>query len=288
MSKSVLVTGSTGKTGSEVVKGLLAKGETVRAGAHTPDKATGMFGSQAGVQVVSLDLGRPETFDAALAGVDRVYLLAVTGETAADKALMPFVDRAKSAGVRHIAYMTARGAEMDENNPLRKVERYIEKSGMAYTFLRPSWFMQNFSSGFIAPMIQGMGGIYLPAADAKTSFIDARDIAAVGVAALTEPGHDGKAYALTGGQAWTYGEAAEILSRAAGKSIRYVALSDEDFRSSLAAQGWKPEQIAMFSNLFSGVRQGWAAAVSPDVANVLGRPQITLEQFAQDHAAVWR
>ena len=110
----------------------------------------------------------------------------------------------------------------------------------------------------------------------------------MGVAALTEPGHNGKAYALTGGQAWTYGEAAEILSQAAGKQIRYVALSDEDFRSGLAAQGWKPEQIEMFSNLFSGVRQGWAAAVSPDVANVLGRPQITLEQFAQDHAAVWR
>jgi len=288
MSKSVLVTGATGKTGSEVVKGLIAKGETVRAGAHTPDKAREMFAAHAGVQVVPLDLGRPETFDAALAGVDRIWLLAVTGDTVPDQALMPFVDRAKAAGVRHIAYMTARGVEMDETNPLRQVEHYIEKSGIGYTFLRPSWFMQNFSSGFIAPMIQGMGGIYLPAADAKTSFIDARDIAAVGIAALTEPGHDGKAYALTGGQAWTYGEAAEILSRAAGKPIRYVALSDEDFRNSLTSQGWKPEQVAMFSNLFSTVRQGWAAAVTPDVASALGRPPTTLEQFARDHAAMWR
>ena len=288
MSKSVLVTGATGKTGSEVVKGLIAKGETVRVGAHTPEKGSAMFGSHAGVQVVPLDLGRPETFDAALAGVDRVYLLAVTGEAAPDQALMPFVDRAKAAGVRHIAYMTARGVEMDENNPLRKVERYIEKSGVPYTFLRPSWFMQNFSSGFIAPMILGMGGIFLPAADAKTSFIDARDIAAVGIAALTEPGHAGKAYALSGGQAFTYGEAAEILSRAAGKPIRYVALSEEDFSGSLAAQGWQPEQIAMFTGLFQGVRQGWAAPISPDVATVLGRPPITLEQFAQDHAAIWR
>ena len=110
MSKSVLVTGATGKTGSEVVKGLIAKGETVRVGAHTPEKGSAMFGSHAGVQVVPLDLGRPETFDAALAGVDRVYLLAVTGETAPDQALMPFVDRAKSAGVRHIAYMTTAGS----------------------------------------------------------------------------------------------------------------------------------------------------------------------------------
>ena len=201
---------------------------------------------------------------------------------------MPFVDRAKSAGVRHIAYMTARGVEQAEDNPLRKVEHYIERSGVPYTFLRPSWFMQNFSSGFIAPMILGMGGIFLPAADAKTSFIDARDIAAVGIAALTEPGHAGKAYALTGGQAHTYGEAAEILSRAAGKPIRYVALSEADFSGSLAAQGWQPGQIAMFTGLFQGVRQGWAAPTSPDVANVLGRPAITLEQFAQDHAAIWR
>ena len=151
---------------------------------------------------------------------------------------------------------------------------------MPYTFLRPSWFMQNFSSGFIAPMILGMGGIFLPAADAKTSFIDVRDIAAVGIAALTEPGHAGKAYALTGGQAFTYGEAAEILSLAAGKPIHYVALSEEDFSSSLAAQGWQPGQIAMFAGLFQGVRQGWAAPVSPDVAAVLGRAPITLEQFA--------
>jgi uncharacterized protein YbjT (DUF2867 family) len=288
MSKSVLVTGATGKTGSEVVKGLLAKGETVRAGAHSPEKAREMFGSYAGVQIAPLDFGRPETYDAALAGVDRIWLLAVTGETAADQALMPFVDRAKSAGVRHIAYMTARGVEQAEDNPMRKVERYIEQSGVPYTFLRPSWFMQNFSSGFIAPMILGMGGIFLPAADAKTSFIDARDIAAVGVAALTEPGHAGKAYALSGGQAFTYGEAAEILSRAAGKPIRYVALSEEEFSGSLAAQGWRPEQIAMFAGLFQGVRQGWAAPISPDVATVLGRAPITLEQFAQDHAVIWR
>ena len=109
MSKAILVTGATGKTGSEVVKGLLARGESVQVGAHTPAKAEAMFRAQAGVKVVPLDFGRPETFDAALAGVDRVYLLAVTGETAPDQALMPFVDRAKAAGVRHIAYMTARG-----------------------------------------------------------------------------------------------------------------------------------------------------------------------------------
>jgi uncharacterized protein YbjT (DUF2867 family) len=283
-----LVTGATGKTGSEVVKGLVARGETVKAGAHTPEKATELFGAHAGVQVVPLDFGRPETFDAALAGVDRIWLLAVTGETAPDQALMPFVDRARSAGVRHIAYMTARGVEQAEDNPMRKVEHYIERSGVPYTFLRPSWFMQNFSSGFIAPMILGMGGIFLPAADAKTSFIDARDIAAVGIAALTEPGHAGKAYALTGGQAHTYGEAAEILSRAAGKPIRYVGLSEDEFSGSLAAQGWQPGQIAMFAGLFQGVRQGWAAPSSPDVASVLGRAPITLEQFAQDHAAIWR
>ncbi len=96
-------------------------------------------------------------------------------------------------------------------------------------------------------------------------------IAAVGIAALTEPGHAGKAYALSGGQAFTYGEAAEIRSRAASKPIRYVAFSEEDFSGSLAAQGWQPEQIALFTGLFHGVRQGWAAPISPDVAAVLGR-----------------
>ena len=131
-----------------------------------------MFGAHAGVTVVPLDFGRPEPSMRRWRRSIASGLLAVTGDTAPDQALMPFVDRARSAGVRHIAYMTAGGVEQAEDNPMRKVEHYIERSGVPYTFLRPSWFMQNFSSGFIAPMITGMGGIYLPAADAKTSFIE--------------------------------------------------------------------------------------------------------------------
>jgi len=200
------------------------------------------------------------------------------------------VERAVAAGVRHGVLSTAMGVEMaDENqNPLRRAEKLIQASGMAYTILRPNWFMQNFSSGFMLPSIRAAGGIFLPAGDAKTSFIDVRDIAAVAAAVLTEAGHAGKAYALTGSQALSYDEAVTIISRAAGHEIRYVAISDEDMRRSMATAGTPPEQVEMFSGLFNGVRQGWTAPVIPTVAEVLGRPPITLEQFADDHAAAWR
>ena len=107
--------------------------------------------------------------------------------------------------------MTSRGVEIDEANPLRQVEHYIEKSGIGYTFLRPSWFMQNFSSGFIAPMISGHGRHLLAGSRRQDELHRSTRHCGGGIAALTEPGHNGKAYALTSGQAWTYGEAAEIL-----------------------------------------------------------------------------
>jgi uncharacterized protein YbjT (DUF2867 family) len=284
MSEHTLVFGATGNVGRRLVDILAAQGVPVRAATRQP---AGYDGPQ-GVEAVDFDLDRPETFGAALAGVGHVLVIARSGDAQPETALSAFFDQAKAAGVQHVVFLTAAGVEMNEEVGLRKAERYLMASGLDYTILRPTWFMQNFSAGFIQPMIAQMGAIYLPAGDGKTSFIDAADIAAVAAVALTQPGHAGQAYTLTGGEALGYDEAAAIISEVAGRTVGYVAIPNDAFRQSLLDNGWPANSADFMANLFRPVEQGWAAAVSPAVATILGRAPITFRQFAEANAAAWQ
>jgi uncharacterized protein YbjT (DUF2867 family) len=284
MFNQILVFGATGNVGRRLVEMLAAQGVGVKAATRQPASYDG----PSGVEPVDFDLDRPETFGPALAGVDRAFVIARSGDARPQKALNAFFDQAKAAGVRHIVFLTAAGAEMNEEVGLRKAERHLMACGLDYTLLRPTWFMQNFSSGFIQPMIAHMGAIYLPAGDGKTSFIDAGDIAAVAAVALTQPGHAGQAYTLTGGEALSYGEAAAIISEVAGRPVGYVAIPNEAFRQSLLDNGLPAESAAFMAALFQPVEQGGAAAVSPAVATILGRAPVTFRQFASENVASWR
>jgi uncharacterized protein YbjT (DUF2867 family) len=284
MSDKTLVVGATGNVGGRLAQILASQGVGVKAASRQPSSYAGPRGADA----VAFDLDRPETFGPALQGVDRAFVIARSGDAQPQAALNRFFDEAKAAGVEHVAFLTAAGVEMNEEVGLRQAERHLMASGLAYTLLRPTWFMQNFSSGFIQPMITQMGTIYLPAGDGKTSFIDAGDIAAVAAAVLTQPGHAGQAYTLTGGEALTYGEAAAIISDVTGRPLSYVAISNDAFRQSLIDQGWPAESAGFMAGLFHAVEQGWAASVSPDVESVLGRKPITFQQFASQNAAVWQ
>ncbi len=159
---------------------------------------------------------------------------------------------------------------------------------MRYTFIRPNWFMQNFSIGMFAQSIRDTGDIYLPAADARVSFVDTRDIGAMAVASLADGGHEGKGYTVTGSRAMTHTEAAEIISSAAGKPVTYTSISDDDLRTSFAEEGAPEPLIEHFVSLFPPMRDGFYESVSPDVSTVLGRPPITFEQHAQEFADCWR
>lgn len=284
MTDKILVIGSTGNLGRRLVELLTQAGESVKAASRQPASYAGPQGAEA----VEFDLEQPDSFGPALAGADRAFVIAKSGDAHPEAGLNPFFDQAKALGVRHVVFLTARGVEMAEEAGLRKAERYLMATGLPYTILRPTWFMQNFSAGFIQPMIAQMGAIYLPAGDGKTSFIDVADIAAVATAALTQPGHEGQEYALTGGESLSYAEAATIISQVAGRPIGYVAISSDEFRQSLTRNGWPAASADFMASLFQPVEQGWAASVSPDVESVLGRKPITFQQFASDNAAAWR
>jgi uncharacterized protein YbjT (DUF2867 family) len=277
----VLVTTPNGKVGHEVVKQLLANGVSVRAGVHNPAKADGL--TALGAEVVHFDFADASSVQAALSDIDRLYL--------AFPGTLPFeqpkavVDAAKAAGVKRIVQLSAKGVE-NSDTLLRQVEQYLEASGLEYTLLRPNWFFQNFNTGQ-REYIRQAGAIIEAAGDGRTSFIDTRDIAAVAVKALTEDGHHGKAYALTGSVAHHRSEVAAAISKATGKTVVYKPLSDEAFRAQATAEQWPVAVIETMSWLYGGVRAGWTQEVVPTVKELLGREPIGLEQYVQDHKKEW-
>jgi len=286
VSRGILIVGATGRVGTELVKLLTAQGETVRAATRNPPAAAAKPPGPA--DAVEFDFDRPETFSPALRGVGRVFLMARPGDNHADTVAMPLVDEAKRADVRLIVNLTAMGVERDDSFMLRRLEKHVEASGIPYVHLRPNWFMQNFDSGPMLADIRATRALHLPAADAKLSFIDVRDVAAVGRAALTEPRHAGNAYTLTGGEALDHFQVVEQLSRVAGRSIAYVPLSEEAACAALRAAGVAEDLIERWRGFYRIVRQGLCAPVVPDAESILGRPTIAFERYARDHAAAWR
>lgn len=275
------MTGATGTVGSEVIKQLSAKGANVRAGCHTVSKADKIKGP--GVEIVEFDYGKPETVEAAFKGVEKLFLLIPIVDNMVEITAQ-LVEEAKKAGVKHIVKLSAMGADTEAVTPLLRwhgqAEKIIEESGIPYTFLRPTLFMQNF--------IGAQNAIYSNAGEGKVSFVDARDIAAVAAEALTGSGHEGKIYTITGPEAISYNQLAEILSNVLDKKIIYVNVSDEDTRKG-AKEAGLPDWL--FNSLIEGGRQtreGHMSVVLPTVEEVTGKKPRSFEQFARDYAQAFK
>ncbi|OWV78151.1 NAD(P)-dependent oxidoreductase [Rhizobium sp. R635] len=275
MSNTILVLGATGTVGKHVVEGLLAKGETVRAASRAGKPVAGAEG-------VVFDYARPETFGPAFEGVDRAHVLLASGYVDAKGLLLPVIEAAASRKVK-VVFQSVIGVDADDSIPYRQVEIALEKSGTPYVILRPNWFADNFHT-FWKPGIDH-DQIALPAAEGKSSFIDARDIAASAIAALTSPAFDGKAFNLTGPEALSYTQAAAILSEAIGKPVAYDAITDEAFIGILTGAGVPADYASFLASIFYPVRQGWTAVVTGDVQTLTGKPPRSLKTYAADYAA---
>jgi uncharacterized protein YbjT (DUF2867 family) len=285
MDNKCLVIGATGSIGSPLVQYLVEKGESIKAATRTPEN----YLAQTNVEPVYFDYDKPETLTSALERVNRVFMITKPNDPEPDKTLNPFIDKAQRAGVRHIVLVTALGVERaGDELGYRRVEKHLMASGIDYTILRPGWFMQSFISGFILSTIKQRNSIYLPAANAKISLIDSRDIAAVGAAALTEAGHKGKEYTLTGGEALNFVEIAEILSQVTQCPIEYVNVSTEELNKIVSEVGGYPGPLEIMERFFQSVRKGTFALISPAVSEVLGRDPINFEQFVRENATLWK
>jgi uncharacterized protein YbjT (DUF2867 family) len=275
----ILVTGATGTIGSQVFRRLAAAGERPRAFVRDPQAARARLGDP--VEYVVGDLDRPETVEAGLAGVDRVFLL--TRQTSRQLVQeRNVIDAAVRSGARRLVKLSVFRA--GERSPLQiarqhgEAERAVEQSALPHTIVRPVFLMQN-----LLGMVRD-GAIHTAAEDGRVAMVDARDVAAVAVNALSSRTSDGKTFTLTGPQPLSFDEVAEILSQQTGKRIRHVRVAPDNVRDALERSGveaWFADDMA---KLHSMLADGYEDLVSDDVRTLTGTSPTTLAEFAEDFA----
>ena len=273
--RKILVSGASGTVGSLLVQALVARGESVKA-------ATRGGRVVAGAEAVRFDFTDPSSFGPAFDGVNRLYLLMPADNLEIEACLLPVIAFAAGRGVK-VVMQSVMGVEAEPDNPYRKVELALAASGTPWVILRPNWFADNFH-GIWAPAVEH-GEIAVPAGEGASSFIDARDIAASAVAALTSDRFDGQGFTLTGPAAIDYREAAALLSRVAGRPIVYTPIGDDAFVAMLQGVGVPEAHGRMLAGLFAAVREGHTSPVSDAVERLTGQPPRSLQSYAADHAA---
>jgi uncharacterized protein YbjT (DUF2867 family) len=234
-------------------------------------------------------MAKPETLPAALAGVDRAML-----NSSADPAMVEvqsnFIAAAAKAGVRHVVKLSGIMPELD--SPFRfarmhgEIEKRLEASGMAFTHLRAGEFMPSYFRQ--VPMILAKGALFLPMENQRIASIDIGDLAEIAALVLTNPGHEGKIYPLTGPEALTMTEVAERLSAATGKTIKYINVPPEDVRKAQLAAGVPPYIADALAELFAERRKGKESQVWPIAQTLLGGWPTSFAEFAARNAAIFR
>lgn len=274
-----LVTGATGNVGSAVIQALARRGVSAYAAVREP--RSGLRAAQ-----VIFDFKRPETYGPALEGVDKLFLMRPPDLTDVARYVFPVIDEAKKRGVSQIVFLSLLGAQRMPFVPHRKVELYLERSGIPYTFLRASFFMQNLSTTH-AREIRDQHLIDVPAGDGKTSFVDVEDLADVAALALIESGHAGQAYDLTGSEALDYHEVAALLTRELGRPIAYCAPGLVGFLARRVRSGLPFGFALVMGAIYTTARMGKAALVTSDLERLLGRSPRTLEDFLEKERDKW-
>lgn len=277
MAKSFLIVGASGQVGSGVARFLREGGHAVRTTTGKPPQSPDQ---------VRVDLLAGQGLDAAFKDVQGAFFMSPAGHLDQYAILSPLIRKAKEKGLEKVVLMTAQGADADPASPFRRAEVELEKSGLAYGIIRPSWFMQNFATYWLHD-IRARGAIRLPAGSGKTAFIDTRDIAETAAALLTGERFANRAFVLTGPKPLDHGEVARILSAATGKEIGYQDITPAEFRHGLLAAG-VPEGYADLLVLLVGfLKEGYVANATDGVQTILGRAPRSFEEFAKDYKATW-
>jgi uncharacterized protein YbjT (DUF2867 family) len=279
-----LVTG--GNIGNYVAEGLAKKHFPVRVLVRRVK--SNPHWENLGIEQVSGDFGDVPSLAPAFDGVDRFFSLSPMVENLAELGTNA-VTAAKQAGVDYIVRSSAMGASENAitiGRLHREVEKAIEGSGIPYTILQPNTFMQSYLVN--ADTIKSTSAFYMPQGDGKVSLVDVRDIAAIAVACLTEAGHQGKKYVITGEEALSNVHIAEKLTHALAKKTTYVDVTPEQAKEAMAKSGVSPWMIQCLLELFAISKAGYVAEVSPVVKQVLKRDPISFDQFLEENDAAFR
>jgi uncharacterized protein YbjT (DUF2867 family) len=268
---TILVLGATGKTGGRVMQRLQARGVPTRAGSRTARPP--------------FDWSDPDTWAPALTGVSAVYItyfpdLAVPG---APEAVGELARLAGEHGVQRLVLLSGRGEEEAQRS-----EEVVKAAGIDWTILRSSWFDQNFSEGFLVDAVVG-GVVALPVDAVREPFVHADDLADIAVAALTEDGHAGQLYEVTGPRLLSYAEAVAEIAAATGRDVRFETISMDEFEGGLAQAGLSDDEAWLVKYLFSEVMDGRNESLADGVQRALGREPRDFADYTREAAAsgVW-
>ncbi|GAB3533449.1 SDR family oxidoreductase [Pontibacter brevis] len=285
MHKTILVTGATGTVGKEVVIQLSVVDDVrVRAGVHSIIKGENLK-RLPDVEVVEMDFKDQNSLHAAFTHVDKVFMVTPFTEDQVEMA-KTLVDEAKKADVKHLVKLSVIKADAAPGILIgrwhREIEKYIEDSGIPYTFLRPSSFMQNYIN-YDAASIKNEGRFYHSTGNGRVACIDVRDIAAVGVEVLLGIGHEGKAYELTGPEAISNQEAAQIIGEVTGMPVQYVDVPADAAKSAMLEKQMPAWMVNAMLELESEYKGNYFSETTDTVQQVTGRSPHSFRQFVKDH-----
>jgi uncharacterized protein YbjT (DUF2867 family) len=279
MSK-ILITGANGTIGSATVEALLESKKEFKAAVRDVQKAKDKLNLDEN-QVVFFDFSKPETFETATKNVSAVFLIGPPLENALDSLLSPFIDFLKSKSILKVVYVSA--LKIDGLKELPFHQNLVDKltrDGFELTVLKPSFFASNFKNYEFDNIVK-RGITYVVAGEGKVGFIDPKDVGRVAAKVLSENGHAGKSYDLTGPELLSYLDAAQILSEVLGKPIFYPNPTAEEYTQALKAAG-APDFIAPYMNLvFSLIKNNEVAFLTDEVENLTGRKPETLKVVLQ-------
>ncbi|MFZ5446436.1 MAG: hypothetical protein ACOZQL_40990 [Myxococcota bacterium] len=267
----LVVIGGSGRVGAQLVAALRAEGHAVRA-----------LSRRSGFELL-----RPETWAAGFEGARRAFYLTPREVPRPDELGAEVFRALRRAGVERVVNLTGLGVDRAKGSALFRLEQALEASGLAFTHVRPNYFLQSLCEGALREGIARRDELAVAAGEARVSYVDIRELAAVCAAALTRDGLEGRGLDVTGPAGLTHEELAGAISRATGRRIRYRALSEAEARAAASAEGLSAERLEARLAFQALLRKGAFAAVSPHVEEVLGRPGRTVDEFAREAAASW-
>jgi uncharacterized protein YbjT (DUF2867 family) len=283
MAISLLITGATGNVGGRVTDQLIAAGHRPRVLARDESKARARFGDR--VVVVTGDLADASSLPAARDGVERVLVVNVGSEIAGRDSAV--AQAARAAGVRQLVKLSSFGAQRDTTGLgawHALGEQGMRASGVAWTFVRPGSFMTNCLAW--VPTIKAQDTVFSATLDGRLAAIDTDDVAAV--AALTRPGHEGKAYDLTGAEALTHSEMTAAIAKAIGRPLVVRPISDQNVRENLSRTGMPPALVDALAEFPPTIRAGGMATITDDFERLLGRKPRSFAAWVDTNAALFR
>ncbi|MGK3206463.1 NAD(P)H-binding protein [Amycolatopsis sp. MEPSY49] len=275
---TVWIEGATGKAGRRVVEALTAAGVPVRAASRHPGDVKGL------VTPVRFDWYDESTWAPAVGNAEALFLKGLDSDEKAATIITRFLDAATS--VTRVVLMSAVGVDKTPDNaPRRAVELAVEKSGRSWTILRPSWFLQNFDEDewVFARALRERNELYAGSGKSKVRFTDTRDLADAAAAVLTQEGHEGRSYTITGPEQLTFGEVAELLARTSGRPIHHVDATPEEHRAHFAKSGRPEAWVDHMLHLFKLVRAGVFSPRTSDFESLTGKKPRTASQYAEDN-----